>query len=152
MADSGASGSERRALTQRYVAAQEMAKRAGELVAQSFRGAIEATVKERSSTVTNVDHESEELLRAMIRARFPRDSILGEERGLELDDPDWLWTLDPIDGTQNFVAGVPVVSVVVGVMHRGLPVVGVIHDPLLGETYAALRGAGALRRLLLSSL
>jgi myo-inositol-1(or 4)-monophosphatase len=130
-------------IERRLELAREAAIAAGELVVASFRGRFATSIKERNSAVTNVDHEAEELLRQHIRRRFPRDSIIGEEGGLDSIDDTWCWTLDPIDGTQNFVAGIPLFAIAVGVLHRLQPVVGIIHDPLRDETYAARRGRGA---------
>jgi len=120
-----------------------MSEEAGRRIYTRFRGDFVTHLKERSSAVTEVDHEAEAFLRDAIHARYPQDSILGEEAGLDRRDDAWVWTLDPIDGTHNFAGGMPIFSVAVGVLHEGDPVVGVIHDPCRKETFAGARGRGA---------
>ncbi len=95
--------------------------------------------------VSEVDHAAEALLRARIISGFPGDSILGEEEGYHAYDSPWCWTLDPLDGTQNFLAGIPVFAVAVAVLYERSPVVAVIQDPMRGELYSAVKGRGARR-------
>jgi myo-inositol-1(or 4)-monophosphatase len=133
------------ALDQRYAAACSMAADVGRLLLTYFRGKLETRIKAHSSTVSEADHAAETELRRRITAQFADDSVLGEEYGLEARDDTWCWTLDPLDGTHNFVGGIPVFSVAVGVLYRRQPVIGVIHDPCPAETYAAAWGRGARR-------
>lgn len=106
-----------------------------------------------SDLVTDVDRESEALLADRLLGAFPGHMMLGEEgvaekgrRIGEEEDPsrvEYLWVCDPIDGTTNFVAGLPFCAVCVAMAHRGEPVVGVIYDPMRDELFSALRGGGA---------
>lgn len=114
--------------------ALEMARASGQLIARRF-GEADPVVdfKEDRTVVTATDREAEEMMREMIGARFPDHGIIGEEYGTENADAEYVWTLDPIDGTISFVAGVPLFGTLIGLMKRGRPVVGVIHQPVLDE-------------------
>ena len=85
--------------------------------------------------VTNADIEGEKALRLIIQTLFPDDAIEGEELPDVKGDNDWLWTLDPIDGTRAFVAGVPVWSTLVALSYQGHPVIGMIDLPAMRESY-----------------
>lgn len=89
--------------------------------------------KADATPVTAADRGAEALMRTVINARFPEHGILGEEYGGERTDADWVWVLDPIDGTKSFVAGVPLWGTLIALLHEGQPVLGGIHQPLLGE-------------------
>ena len=100
--------------------------------------------------VTAADTEGERVLRGIISAHFPDDAIEGEEFGDIKGTSDWLWTLDPIDGTRGFVAGVPVWSTLIAVSFKGAPVIGLIDHPALGQSYFGvieIAGAVAWREL-----
>jgi myo-inositol-1(or 4)-monophosphatase len=88
--------------------------------------------------VTNADIEAERALRDLIIKHFPDDGIEGEE--LEDIDgrTDWSWTLDPIDGTRGFVAGVPVWSTLIAISYKDIPVIGMMDFPALGQTYQGI--------------
>lgn len=96
--------------------------------------------------VTRIDRYSEELLIALLKENYPNHSFLGEEFGLQEGrghDADWCWVIDPLDGTQNFVYGVPHFCVSIGVQHNGITQHGVIYDPIRDEIFSASRGQGA---------
>ncbi|MGD8394089.1 MAG: inositol monophosphatase [Candidatus Eiseniibacteriota bacterium] len=133
------------AVRRRLALACTMAGQVGRDVAGRFRGTLEMHIKESDSAVTDADRAAEARLRRGIARQFPDDSVLGEEQGLDARDPDWCWTLDPIDGTHNFLAGIPFFAVAIGVVHRGCPIAAVIHEPCRDETYTAARGNGAWR-------
>jgi len=88
--------------------------------------------------VTNADMEAERALRHLILDSCPDDSIAGEEFDDVNGTSDWLWTLDPIDGTRGFVAGVPVWSTLIALSHKGDPVAGLIDHPALGQSFWGL--------------
>lgn len=100
-----------------------------------FRSGIVAENKAASGydPVTQADIEAERVLRALIRERFPNDSIEGEELPDHVGTNDFSWTLDPIDGTRAFVAGVPVWSTLIACSQHGEPVLGLIDLPALGQ-------------------
>lgn len=94
---------------------------------------------------SEVDFEVERTLRAFLCEETPKVGFLGEEDGGEGADSEWIWTLDPVDGTANFIHGVPLCAVSLALVRRGTPVVGVVSLPMLGHTYSAAQGQGAYR-------
>lgn len=106
-------------------------------------GNFDVEQKENASPVTVADREAEQLIRRMIRERFPGHGILGEEFGTEGENADVTWYIDPIDGTKSFVHGVPLYGTMIGIEVERAPVVGVVYMPALDEMYSAAKGAGA---------
>lgn len=114
--------------------ARSLAEASGRLIAERFtRGEMTVDTKADLSIVTETDRDVENMLREMIHAIHPDHGIIGEEFGAETPDADYVWTLDPIDGTISFVSGVPLFGTLIGLMHNGEPILGVIHQPVLGE-------------------
>ena len=93
--------------------------------------------------MTVLDRETEQLIAAEIRSRFPEHGIIGEEGGAVESTSEWSWTIDPIDGTQNLAIGVPTFATIIALLRRGRPVVGVIDHPQLDLTYYGSLGGGA---------
>lgn len=124
-------------------AAEAAARAGGEVVRAGFGGAGGARQKAPGDWVSDVDTASEATVRASLAAAFPELPFFGEEGGGERGSVGWF--VDPLDGTANFLHGFPAVGVSVALVADGEPVVGVIHAPLLGETYSARRGGGAFR-------
>nr|HID14139.1 inositol monophosphatase [Anaerolineae bacterium] len=124
-----------------------IAHEAGEIVRDAFPRAALAHVRFKGAVnpVTETDTAAEELIVSRLRAAFPDHRILAEEGGGD----EWrasgppLWLIDPLDGTNNFAHGLPHVGISLALLAEGQPVVGVIHDPLRGETFAATAGGGA---------
>jgi myo-inositol-1(or 4)-monophosphatase len=106
-------------------------------------GAAEVREKERADLVTAVDEAAERAVIACIRAHFPGDAIVAEETAAEAVHGGRRWIVDPIDGTNNFVHGHPFTCVSVAFADDDGPAAGVVHAPLLGEVFHALRGGGA---------
>jgi len=123
------------------------ARRGGEIALSYWRKLPQGSVSEKAKNdfVSRADRESEAAIVEVIRARFPDDGILAEEgaRRPAISGRDWV--IDPLDGTSNFIAGLPYWCVSIAVRHAGQPVGGAIWDPLRGELYMAERGAGAYR-------
>ncbi|PPK98723.1 histidinol-phosphatase [Kineococcus xinjiangensis] len=92
--------------------------------------------------VTDADRAAEELVRSQLKRTRPRDSVLGEEYGL-VGHGQRQWVVDPIDGTKNFVRGVPVWATLIALLDDGVPVLGVVSAPALGKRWWASRGSGA---------
>lgn len=112
----------------------EVARRSGELILPYFLDeGLEVDLKEDASEVTEADRRAEQLLRQMIGAEFPGHGIVGEEYGAENAEAEFVWVLDPIDGTSAFVTGVPLWGTLIALTHRGEPVLGCIHQPVLGQ-------------------
>jgi len=120
------------------------ARRAGELIVRNLdrAGGITVSEKSRNDFVTEVDRAAEQLLIATIRKSYPDHGFLAEESGRQGGD-EYLWIIDPLDGTTNFLHGFPQFAVSVACQHRGHVVAGVVFDPLRGELFTAARGAGA---------
>ena len=124
--------------------ATELAWNAGRVTLRHFQTNVVAELKADNSPVTIADRESERLMRELIEARYPHHSILGEEEGETRPGASFRWILDPIDGTKSFVAGVPMYAVLVGLERDGVPVVGAVAIPPLGEMLTAAHGEGCL--------
>jgi myo-inositol-1(or 4)-monophosphatase len=123
--------------------AMDAARETGELLLER-RGRIRSVeAKDDRSLVTDVDREAEALIRARISAAFPSHGILGEEDGGSGSGADTVWVIDPLDGTHNYIRGIPLFGVSIGVIRGGEFVAGVIDIPAEGRRYAAERGGGA---------
>lgn len=122
--------------------AAELAWLAGKLTLRYFQTDIAPDLKADQSPVTIADREAERLMRQMIEARYPGHSILGEEEGETRPGASFRWILDPIDGTKTFVRGVPLYAVLVGLEREGVPVVGAINIPAMGDFLVAAEGEG----------
>lgn len=112
----------------------ELAEKSGDFIRPYFASpdlAIET--KSDQTPVTIADRGAEELMRRMIRDRFPGHGILGEELGPENTGAEFVWVLDPIDGTRAFAAATPLFGTLIALMHQGQPVLGVIHQPVLRQ-------------------
>src|SRR5258708_21012025 len=86
--------------------------------------------------VTAADHAAETVMRALIRRHFPSHGIVGEELGAERPDAEYVWFLDPIDGTKSFISGMPAWGTLIALTHRGTPVLGMMHQPFVGERFS----------------
>jgi histidinol phosphatase-like enzyme (inositol monophosphatase family) len=122
--------------------AVDAAWQAGQLTLAHYQTRLSPDRKADGTPVTVADRGAEELLRALIAERFPDHAIAGEEFGSSDRDSPFRWVLDPIDGTQSFVRGVPLYGVLVGLEVDGEMAVGVVHFPALGEMLAAAKGEG----------
>ena len=121
----------------------DVAQAAGRVAQPSF-GAAQTEQKPDGSLVTPADRAAEELIRQRLQARWPEDDIVGEELlgARDLTRPR-VWCLDPIDGTHNFIAGLPLWVVSIGLCERGRPTLGVVHAPMLNLTFTGAVGVGA---------
>ena len=123
----------------------QQAEAAGQ-AALAARPTMASETKPDASLVTNIDRMIETRLREEIAARFPSHGFVGEEYGRADAHAEFVWAIDPIDGTANMVHGLPTWAISLGLVRAGQPVVGVIHLPVLGETYAATAGGGAVMK------
>ncbi len=127
-------------------------RQAGGILLEQFRKPLIVEYKSKGNTnpVTDADRRSEEFLREAILKEYPNHGVLAEE-GSQVDAKasDFVWVLDPLDGTVNYLNGLPVFGVSVGALHRGEPVLGCIFTPSPtrsdGSVYHARRGNGAFR-------
>lgn len=122
--------------------AVDTAFRAGRLTLAHFQTGVTVDRKPDSSPVTVADRGGEELIRSLIAKRFPGHGVFGEEMGASDNDSNHRWVIDPIDGTQSFIRGVPLYGVLVGLEIESEMVVGVCYLPALDEMIAAGRGEG----------
>ena len=131
----------------------DLARGAGRIVLDQY-GKVERLTKTHAAAkdeaVTEADRASQRFIVAGLRRRFPDDGILGEEsetgQGITFECPDprgRVWVIDPIDGTNNFIAGLGLFAVCVGLLERGEPVLGVVYDVTRDLTYSAAQGEGA---------
>ncbi len=132
--------------------ARETAERAGRILFERYERVGRVDAKGSRDVVTEVDHLSEALVIDAIRARFPTDGILAEESGAHRTDAAGTtrglavgrtWVIDPLDGTINYANGIPFFCVAIGLVVEGIPTVGVVHDPMRGETFSAAVGGPA---------
>ncbi len=131
-------------LRERLEAAKHIAQDAGAFVLSRTHnpGRIEAK-SSPIDVVTEVDRETQRRITEALREAFPEDTIWGEESGEALSDFSHTWVIDPIDGTSNYVHGLPFYTVSLAYFLEGKPVLGVLFAPALGELFWALRGEGA---------
>jgi myo-inositol-1(or 4)-monophosphatase len=105
------------------------------------------SVEEKSSSsdlVTIADRESEKCIIDILHQHFPYHGFLGEESGTHFGhDPDFIWVIDPLDGTTNYTHKFPMVSVSIGLVYRNEPIVGVVYNPILNDFFHAAKGCGA---------
>ena len=128
----------------RLTAACAVAREAGKLALRHFRerpASLRIDFKGHQDYLAASDAEVEELIRQRLREAFPSDAFFGEEGGGELGDR--VWIVDPVDGTANFLRGIPSFCVSIAFVREGSTDVGVIYDPLGDELFAAARGRGA---------
>ncbi|WP_018237281.1 inositol monophosphatase family protein [Ensifer sp. BR816] len=133
-------------LEARLALAETVARDAGAMALDYFNRRetlIVETKRDPQDVVSIADREVENLIRERIGEIYPEDGILGEEYGLQAGRSGFTWVIDPIDGTSPFVHGMPNWCVSIGLVHDGVPVVGVIAAPCHGELYAAALGLGA---------
>jgi len=118
----------------------ELASRSGQAILPFFRAQSTATEdKSRGGVfdpVTEGDKAGEAVMRRMIRQTFPEHGILGEEYGNENVEAEYVWVLDPIDGTRSFISGIPVWGTLIGLTRAGAPVYGMMHQPFTGERFS----------------
>ena len=105
-----------------------------------FRRPLDIQDKEDASPVTQADKNSERIMRDLLHEYFPDNGVVGEEYGKENENAEFVWVLDPIDGTKSFVSGVPLFGTLIALLHNGKPVVGVIDQPYTKERWIGVVG------------
>lgn len=130
-------------MTRELEAAVRAARAAGEVLRDAFGGEQEIRYKGEVDLVTDADERAERTIRRVLSESFPDYGILAEEGGRTTGEGEERWIVDPLDGTTNFAHGLPIFSVSIALERAGAVVLGVVHDPIAGETYVAERGAGA---------
>ncbi len=132
-------------LTERTESAKRIANEAGALALDFFRrpDSLRIDRKGHQDFVSQADREVERLVRARLAEAHPEDGIVGEEEKPTPGQSGFTWVIDPIDGTTNFINGIPAWTVVLAGVSGGKTQVGVVHDPCHGETFVAVQGQGA---------
>ena len=121
-----------------------LATASGETILPFFRTSL--LIDDKSANldfdpVTEADRAAEAVMRRMIKANFPQHGIVGEEFGSEREDAEYVWVLDPIDGTKSFIAGFPIWGTLIALLHKGMPVFGMMHQPYIGERFSGDNGS-----------
>lgn len=123
--------------------ALDAAHAAAEIIRRYYQRNLKIVLKDDKSPVTQADVETEKVIRGLIGERFPDHGFYGEETGQSAIDAEYLWLVDPIDGTKAFVREYPFFSTQIALMHRGRLIVGVSSAPIYGEIAYAQAGQGA---------
>jgi len=124
----------------------KLAAAAGDAILPFFRTSLSVENKSRGGSfdpVTAADRSAEAAMRTLIRNSFPEHGIVGEEYGSERTDAEYVWVLDPIDGTKSFISGMPAWGTLIGLMRSGEPVFGMMSQPFTRERFSG--GGGAAR-------
>ena len=116
-----------------------LATASGETILPFFRTSL--SIEDKSANrdfdpVTEADRAAEAVMRRLIKANFPQHGIVGEEFGNENTDAEYVWVLDPIDGTKSFIAGFPIWGTLIALLHKDMPVFGMMHQPFIGERFS----------------
>jgi myo-inositol-1(or 4)-monophosphatase len=129
----------------RYRFAQSVVREAGQMALERYRNRDSLAVerKGRQDFVSEADKACEEFVAAALLKAFPEDAFLGEEGGLQNAGGTATWIIDPIDGTSNFIAGIPIWCVSLGLVIGGRSLLGIIYNPVTEELYTAQAGSGA---------
>ncbi len=117
----------------------DLATRSGQAILPFFRAHHALEDKSAGGTfdpVTEADRAGEAVMRSLIRQHFPEHGLLGEEFGNENVEAEYVWVLDPIDGTRAFISGIPVWGTLIGLTRQGVPVYGMMHQPFSGERFS----------------
>ena len=127
--------------------AERLAREAGALGLDYFTDlkTLQVDRKGHQDLVSEADKALEKHIRSGIAAAFPQDGILGEEDGYEAGENDYVWVIDPIDGTANFVSGIPAWTVVIALVEKSRVIAGFIYEPAMEMMYTGFDGEGAFR-------
>lgn len=120
--------------------AERLADAGGAVLRRYFRAPLVVDDKADRSPVTIADREAERIMRAILEVERPGDGIVGEEMGSRNADAEYVWVLDPIDGTKSFITGRPIFATLIALLHRGRPILGVIDQPIVGDRWTGAAG------------
>ncbi len=120
--------------------ANELADAARPIAARYFRTQVAIDDKTDNSPVTIADREAETAMRDLLTRHVPEHGVFGEEHGAVRTDAEYVWVLDPIDGTKAFITGLPIFGTLIALLHRGKPVLGIIDQPILKERWLGVDG------------
>jgi histidinol phosphatase-like enzyme (inositol monophosphatase family) len=123
--------------------ANSLADAARPIAARYFRTPVTVDDKADQSPVTIADREAETAMRVLLDSRVPQHGVFGEEHGAVRTDAEYVWVLDPIDGTKAFITGLPIFGTLIALLHRGVPVLGIIDQPISKERWVGVVGQGS---------
>jgi inositol-phosphate phosphatase / L-galactose 1-phosphate phosphatase / histidinol-phosphatase len=118
----------------------DLADAAGAAIRPYFRQPLAVDDKPDRSPVTAADRAAEMVMRQLIARRFPTHGIIGEEYGREREEAEFVWVLDPIDGTKSFISGLPLFGTLIALAHQGRPILGIIDQPISRERWIGASG------------
>lgn len=122
----------------------QISKEAGELIRNAFGKSHSVEFKTNElNLVTETDKASEKLITDFIRKKYPSHGILAEEGGEQNKSAEYLWVIDPLDGTTNFAHGLPIFAVSIGIQKNGETIAGVVYDVMRDVIYSAEKGSGS---------
>jgi inositol-phosphate phosphatase/L-galactose 1-phosphate phosphatase/histidinol-phosphatase len=124
--------------------AEKLADAARPILRRHFRTPIAVDTKADNSPVTIADRDAETAMRALIAEIYPDHGILGEEFGSENPGAEFVWVLDPIDGTRSFITGRPIFGTLIALVRSGIPVLGIIDQAILDERWVGAAGRNTL--------
>ena len=124
--------------------AGQLADAARDVLLHYFRQPLGIIDKADESPVTVADREAETRMREIIAKAFPDHGVVGEEHGPDRADAEYVWVLDPVDGTKAFISGVPVFGTLIALVHRGRPVLGVMDQPVTRERWLGVAGRSTM--------
>jgi inositol-phosphate phosphatase / L-galactose 1-phosphate phosphatase / histidinol-phosphatase len=120
--------------------AHRLADASGPVISSYFRQLLHVDDKADASPVTAADREAEQAIRSILAEARPDDGIIGEEFGNTNADAEFVWVIDPIDGTKSFITGRPIFGTLIALVQNGTPVLGVIDQPVNGERWIGAAG------------
>ncbi len=117
-----------------YPFVRKLADKSAAVITPYFRNDnMEVEMKADETPVTQADRQAERIMRDLINKEYPTHGIIGEEYGEENPDAEFVWVLDPIDGTKSFASGCPLFGTLICLLQGGNPIIGAIHQPILGQ-------------------
>ena len=122
----------------------KMVDSSGPVILDYFRKNLPFEKKDDQSPVTKADQEAETLILNILEEEVPEHGVLGEEHGSKSIDEEYVWVIDPIDGTRAFINGIPLFGTLIALTHNGTPILGIIDHPALGERWLGIDGAPTL--------
>ena len=125
-------------ISEHLIFAEKLADAAAKETLPLFRQPLTIEVKSDKSPLTIADRKAEKAMRKLIHAHYPQHGIVGEELGGNDVDADFVWVLDPIDGTRSFISGSRQYATLIALLHLGAPVIGVLDFPALGERFTGV--------------
>jgi len=122
----------------------EAAQKGGEVLKTFWEKGFDVEAKGHLDFVTDADKKSESVIRSILKEKFPQMGFVGEECGfLNEIDEEYVWVVDPLDGTTNYIHHYPEVAVSIALLNKGEPIVAVVYNPIREELFAASKGGGA---------